>query len=178
MHNLYYSPKNLGLFFYKGLKMITVQPMGQKYGMVIEAGDDKVTFVFSQLTYFDRNKVSAASTFYKESKLMLDIGLAVFFNLKYALKDIKGLYMPSPSKLPEDYTHVEYKLEFEEGANCLTDNCVDEILALPFSDKLIYAARDLGANVPTKICDPVTGKEVLGVEVIPPEKLTGLLEKK
>jgi len=78
----------------------------------------------------------------------------------------------------EDGKVLDYKLTFEDGTDNLTDLCVDELLALPFSDKLIYAARDLGANIPDEITDPVTGKPVKGIEVISPAKLKDGLEKK
>lgn len=147
--------------------MIEVQPMGKRYGISIEAGKEKVTFIFSQLSYFARNKVSTKSVTYSGGKMYLDVGLAVFYNLKYGLKDVKGLFEP----VEEGKDPVPYKLEFEEGLDELTDNCVDELLALPFSDDIIYAARDLGAHIPEKIYDPVSGEEVKGIEVIPPEKL-------
>jgi hypothetical protein len=149
--------------------MITVNPMGQRYAMVLDAGEEKVTFFFDQLSYFARNKVSTKSTSYNGGKIYLDVGLAVFYNLKYALKDIKGLQTPEGE---------EYKLSFEKGEDCLTDKCVDELLALSFSDLIIYAARDLSANIPEEITDPVTGKKLEGIEVLSPSKLKDVLEKK
>jgi len=149
--------------------MITVNPMGQRFAMELAAGEEKVTLIFTQLNYFTRNKVSTMATSYSEGKMYLDIGLAVFFNLNYALKEVKGLANPDGSA---------YKLTFEEGTEVLTDLCVDELLALPFSNTLIYAARDLGANIPDEITDPVTGKKIEGIEVISPEKLKDGTEKK
>jgi len=149
--------------------MITVQPMGQRYSIEIAEGEEKVNFGFIQLNYFLRNKVSTFSTSYDKGKIYLDVGLAVFYNLKFALKEVKGL---------SNLDGTDYKLVFEDGVDELTDLCVDELLALPFSDKLIYAARDLGAHIPDEITDPVTGKKIKGIEVISPEKLKDGLEKK
>lgn len=149
--------------------MIIVEEMGKKFGISLGEGEDKVTFVFTQLDYFSRNKVATASTAFKEGKLTLDVGLACFYNLKYALKEVKGLYNPD---------ETPYTLEFEEGLDELTDKCINELLALPFSDKIIYMARDLSSSIPNKITNPVTGEEIEGIEVIPPEKLKGTIEKK
>ena len=142
--------------------MITVQPMGREYSITIKASaKEKLILKFRQLTYFERNKVASASTRYTQGNLSLDIGLSCFYNLKYALKEVKGL---------QDADGKPYKLEFEKGVDELTDNCVNELLACPLSDKLLYIASELGAAIPEKILDPVSGKPIEGVEVRPPKK--------
>lgn len=149
--------------------MIIVNEMGQRYGISIGEGEDQVTLIFSQLDYFSRNKVATKTTAMKEGKMVLDVGLACFYNIKYALKDVKGLY---------NADETPYKLEFEEGLDELTDKCVNELLALPFNDSILYMARDLSAQVPKEIVHPVTGEAIEGIEIIPPEKLKGYIEKK
>lgn len=149
--------------------MIKVEKMGRRYGLEVTAGEEKVTFTFAQLDYFSRNKVATLSTAYREGRLILDVGLACFYNLKYGLKEVKGL---------GDSEGGPYVLEFDDGVDQLTDNCVNEILACPISDKLLYAADQLGSHIPKEIIDPVTSKPVEGLEVIPPEKTEGALKKK
>jgi hypothetical protein len=143
--------------------------MGKRYGISISAGDEKVTLVFSQLTFRDRNRITQASTSYKGGKVVLDMGLSCFYTLKYGLKEIKGF---------QNDKGEPYKLEFEKGTPELTDKCVDEILSCNISDQIIYAARELGAEIPDKILHPLTNQPLEGVEIIPPEKLRGSLEKK
>ena len=94
--------------------------MGKRYGISISAGEEKVTLVFSQLTFRDRNRITQASTSYKGGKVVLDMGLSCFYTLKYGLKEIKGF---------QNDKGEPYKLEFEKGTPELTDQCVDEILS-------------------------------------------------
>lgn len=149
--------------------MIKVEKMGRRYGLTITAGEEKVSFIFCQLDYFSRNKVATLSTAYKEGKLILDVGLSCFYNLKYGLKEVIGLSNPEGEA---------YVLEFEDGLDELTDACVDEILSCPISEKLLYAANEIGGHIPKEILDPVTSKPIEGIEVIPPEKLKESLKKK
>jgi len=142
--------------------MITVQPMGREFSITIEASKkEKLIFKFRQLNYFERNKVASSSTRYTQGNLSLDVGLSCFYNLKYALKEVKGL---------TDDDGKPYKLEFEKGLDELTDKCVNELLACPISNKLLYISAELGADIPEAILDPVSGKPIEGVEVIPPKK--------
>ena len=50
-------------------------------------------------------------------------------SLKYCLKSMKGV-----KYIDEDGEVQDYKLEFEDGE--LTDDCVDEILNMPISNKI------------------------------------------
>lgn len=146
--------------------MIKVSKMGKEYALEITEGEEKIILHFKQLNYFDRNKVGTLSTSFSEGRVMLDVGLACFYNLKYGLKRVEGLANEDESP---------YVLEFEKGTEHLTDATVDELLACPLSDKLIYAAKDLGNNIPDVILDPVTNEPVKGIKVI---KEKGGLEKK
>lgn len=149
--------------------MIKIEPMGREYVIAIKSGKEKIKFTFRQLNYFARNKIATASTMYREGKAFLDVGLTCFYNLKYALKKVEGL---------EDEDGEPYKLEFEIDLDELTDKCVDELLACEISNELLYSARDLGSHIPKKIVHPVDGKPIKGIEVLPPEKVKGGLEKK
>jgi hypothetical protein len=149
--------------------MITVKPMGQRYAIEIAHGEEKLLFIFSQLDYFSRNEISILTTSYEGGKLSMNVGLAVFYNLKYALKEVRGF---------SDSEGKPYKLEFEQGREVLTDKCINELLATPIQNELILAARDLGSNVPDEILDPITNKKIEGIEVIDPQNLKARLEKK
>lgn len=151
--------------------MITVNKMNKRFALKIEEGEDCLLLVFSQLDYFSRNKVATLSTTTKKGKLMLDLGLACFYNIKFGLKEVRGL-------VGED--GEAYALEFEgEGDEAmLTDSCVNELLSCSIESKLIYAARDLGNNIPTEIVDPVTSEPIEGLSIIPPKELKAALEKK
>lgn len=149
--------------------MITVKPMGQRYAIEISHGKDKLLFIFSQLDYFARNEISTLVTNYEGGKLSMNVGLAVFYNLKYALKEARGFGTVDGEP---------YKLEFEKGRDVLTDKCVNELLSTPIQNHLILAARDISTNIPEEIVDPINGKKIEGIEIISPENLEARLEKK
>lgn len=146
--------------------MITVESMGKNFDIVIKSDEDEIRFTFKQLNYFQRNKVATKSTAYESGKLYLDVGLQVFYNLKYGLKNVEGL---------SGENGEPYKLRFDGEE--LTDDCVDELLACPISDKIIYAARDLSGAIPKEITDPVTNKPIEGIEVIKSDKKEALEKK-
>lgn len=149
--------------------MIKVEKMGKSFGLEISSEDEKLTFVFKQLSYFARNKVATMSTSYRKGEMILDVGLSCFYTLKYGLKEVKGLFNEAGEA---------YELSFEEAGEALTDACVDELLACEIGNKLIYATRDLSAHVPKEILDPITAKPIEGIKVIQPKDLKGALEKK
>lgn len=138
--------------------MIEVKPLNKLFTISIAASEEeKLEFKFSQLNYFTRNKVAALTTEYKAGQIQVNSALAAFYNIKYALKEVKGLV---------DEKGKPYKLQFEDDKSCLTDNCVDELLATQLSDNLIYVGLQLGANIPNKIINPSTGLEIEGVEIV------------
>lgn len=131
--------------------------MNKKFTLKISAGDQEILFTFAQLNYFTRNKIASLTTSYSQGNVLSDVGLVSFYNIKYALKEAKGLV---------DESGGEYKLTFVEGEDCLTDECVDELLASELDDALLYSAMSLGAKVPTEILNPVTKLPIEGVEII------------
>lgn len=149
--------------------MITVHPMGRRYGLEVSTGDEKITLVFSQLNYFSRNKIASITTSYKKGGVFIDSSLSCFYNIKHALKEIYGVI---------DAEGNPYKLKFENDNEELTDECVDELLSTELSDALLYTAASISNNIPTQILNPITKLPIEGLEIIPPEKLKGTLEKK
>jgi len=139
--------------------MVIVNPINTRFGLLIESGEDKVFFEFSQLTFRQKSIITSMTTKLQNGEVTFNASLECFFTLKYALKDIKGFTLPNGE---------EYKLRFESGTDCLTDECVEELLATPIEDKLLYSATQILNGIPTTICNPVTGEEIEGVEVIPP----------
>lgn len=150
--------------------MIKVEKMGKKFGLEIEEGEDKILFIFNQLNYFARNKIATLTTSYRNGKLVQDIGLVCFYNVKFGLKDVNGLV---------DDNGQPYQLEFEDDQKqALTDNCVDEIMGSEISSQLILAASNIGSKVPAVVLDPVTSEPVKGIKVVEQKNLKGYLEKK
>lgn len=84
----------------------------------------------------------------------------VFRAMKYSIKDIVGL--------EDAVTGEPYKLEFDEKGN-LTDACVNDVLNLELSEKLVISCMLFMKGIPTEITDPRTGVKLEGVEVLPPE---------
>jgi hypothetical protein len=149
--------------------MIEVKPMNQKFGLELSVDKEKVLLVFKQLDYFTRNLVATKSTKYEKGKLLLDVGLVCFYNMKYGLKDLRGF---------SDDKGKKYKLKFEEDEKALTDDCVNELLSCSIQNDLIIAARDFGSNIPEAITNPVTNEPIEGITIIAPKDIKGALEKK
>jgi len=148
--------------------MIIVKPINQRFGITVDAGDEKVFFEFTQLTFRQKSIITSLTTKLEHGEVSFNASLECFFTLKYALKDIKGFKLPGGS---------DYKLTFEKGVDCLTDECVEELLATPIEDKLLYTATHILNGIPKDIFNPVTGEVIEGVEVIKPEEL-GEVKKK
>lgn len=149
---------------------IVVNPIGRIFRVVIECEGEKLSFDFKQLDYKTKSRITSLITQSHQGQVTVDAHLQVFFNLKHGLKGVEGL---------EDEEGKPYVLEFEDKQkSCLTDNCVDALLATVFSDELQYTARELSyAVMPTDIRHPLTGEPLPGIEVIPPEQLKGIRKK-
>lgn len=79
-------------------------------------------------------------------------------SMKFAIKDIDGV------EYENDEGEIEpYKLELEDGM--LTDECVDDLLNLPISNKLSSICSTLLGGVPDKILD-ANGKEIEGIKIL------------
>ncbi len=76
--------------------------------------------------------------------------------LKYCLKDMKGVFYI------EDGEKREYRLSFENDQ--LTDDCIDEVLNMPFSSKLNSVCSAMLQGVPDKILDN-DGNEIEGIKI-------------
>lgn len=148
---------------------IVVSSIKTPYKIIFKHEEEKVEFTFRQLSFKTRNIIAGLSTTQKNGRIITDSTLALFLNLKYGIIDIKGLVDPEGE---------EYKLEFEdETKEALSDDTVDALLMVPFSDNLIFAAREMIEGVPNKITHPLTGATLENVEVISPQEMA-VIEKK
>ena len=111
-----------------------------------------ITFVIAPLNYLRKQELASCTKIVKGEE-HYDLLKSQALYIKYALKDIKGL---------EDYEGNEYKLSFE--GDCLTDDCVSEILNLEEKEKLTIAAWQL-LNGIKELVDPVTGEKLEGIEL-------------
>lgn len=85
--------------------------------------------------------------------------------IKYSVKAVEGV------KLSNGKT---YNVSYEEGTNVLTDDCVQEILCLPVSDKLGALCFGLinGVTDPLTTMDgtPIEGVKIISEESTPAKK--------
>ena len=72
--------------------------------------------------------------------------------IKYSLKSIKGLTTPDGE---------EYELEFEN--NQVTDECIDDLLNIQYSQKLAAVCTSLVSGIGQEIVDPSTGEVMEGI---------------
>jgi len=113
----------------------------------VKIGD--ITIKVSPLTYAQKEDVQAQ--FY-DKKIVGAGRLAI----KYAVKGIEGMFL---------YDGAPYSVEKESGV--LTDSCVDDLMNMEHSVKLIQVCSALLNNVPTEIVDP-KGKKIKGIEIMRP----------
>lgn len=145
---------------------IIVKPINDLFKLVVLEGDDKVTFFFKQLDYKTKAHITGLTTKVQHGQVMIDSQMTCFYNIKYGLRKVEGI---------EGLDGKPYELAFEgPDKKALSDECVDEILATPLSDKLIFSARELSkASYPNKVLHPVTQEPIEGIEVIPAHKAAG-----
>lgn len=137
---------------------IVVRPITEEFKLEISHDSEKVTFTYRQITYRIKNLIAGIVTSIKSGQIYVDTALSCFYHLKYAVKGVSGLTYADGS---------DYVLEFEdETKTALSDKCTEELLALSFNDKLIYASKQLINSIPDTIINPLTGAKLEGVELI------------
>jgi len=112
----------------------------------------EITFTLSPLNYLQKQEL-AECTRMVGGEEVFDLLKAQVYYIKHSLKDIDGV---------EDFSGDRYELEFEN--DCLTDNCVSEILCLEEKEKLTIAAWQI-LNGIKDLVDPVSGKKLAGVKL-------------
>ena len=123
----------------------------------VEIKIDNISIFISPLTYLQKSNlqplmVSAATG------NMDDAMKAVVQAMKYALKGIKGV-----TTINDEGEEVPYKVELENGE--ATEDCVNDILNMPISQKVSTICTGLMSGLSSRICDP-TGKPIEGIEVV------------
>lgn len=112
----------------------------------------EITFHLSPLSWDQKQDILS------ETKMVEGSGKnrnSTYKCLKYAVKDIEGVTLEDGSP---------YTLKLENGI--LSDECVEDLLNLELSPKLIMACFSFVQGVPNKIFNPVTGEVVEGVEIV------------
>jgi len=141
---------------------VVSRPANHVFTLKIKDGKDVVEFQIKQLLYAQKAHIMNLSTSTVNGETTIDQSLTCFYNLKYALKEVKGIV---------DENGKPLKLSFDEDGS-VADECVDELLGTSVSDGLQYAALKLSDNrFPDEVTHPVTGLPIKGVEVIHPSKL-------
>jgi len=131
--------------------------------MLIYKKSDKVSvsigdidFKISPLSFHQKSELQAHMI--KAVKGDMDEAMvSVRKSLKYCVKDIKGVHY-----LDEEGSKREYQLEFEDGE--LTDDCLDELLNMPFSSKLNSVCAAMLQGIPDKVLDN-EGNEIEGIKI-------------
>ena len=118
---------------------------------------DGIKFKISPLTFQQKNELQ--SHMIKAVKGDMEEAMtAVRKSLKFCLKDIAGVFY-----IDEDNEKREYKLQFDDKKE-VTDECISEVLNMPFSAKLNTVCSQMLQGVPDKIVDQ-DGKEIEGIKI-------------
>jgi len=149
---------------------IIVKSIKEPFKVIIDSGEEKVSLTLKQLDYKTKAHITSLTTVIREGQVTIDSVLTCFYNVKYGVKDIKGVV---------DEEGNEYKLSFDTPQKIvLTDECVDELLATSFSDSLQFTARTLPeACFPSEIIHPLTMTKIEGIEVVSAKEMKGTSKK-
>ena len=138
---------------------LVVYDMSTKFNIVIDSGEEKIKFTFRQLTYKEKNKIATLTTNYKQGQAVIDSSLTCFYVLKYGLVEIEGIVDSEGNQWALAKTD-------EDGVEVNSDEAIDALLNSKVSNGLIWAANSMLDGIPDKITNPLTGREIEGVEVI------------
>lgn len=120
----------------------------------VEVTVDDITVFISPLSY--HQKMELQDLMLRAASNDMDAAMkAVVKALKMAIKEVKGLIV--------DDEGTEYKLEF--NGEELSDECVNDLLNIPCSNKLTALCTALLAGVPDKIIGP-DGMPVPGISFV------------
>ena len=123
----------------------------------IEVKVDDLSVFISPLSY--HQKMSLQVLMLKAANNDMNAAMeAVVCALKMSIKDIKGLQV--------DDEGTEYQLEF--SGDEVSDECINDLLNLPCSNKLSAICTSLLAGVPDKILGP-DGMPIEGISFVKPK---------
>lgn len=138
---------------------LVVYDMSTKFNIVVDYEDEKLAFTFRQLTYKEKNKIATFTTKFEQGQAVIDGSLNCFYVLKYGLLDVEGINKSDGSKWTLEKTK-------EDDIEVNTDEAIDTLLNSKISNGLIWAANSMLEGIPDKITNPLTGREIQGVEVV------------
>lgn len=149
---------------------IIVNPVDKEIEIKMSEGEDSASFFIRPLDYKTKAMITGLTTKVIQGQVSIDSVMTCYYNIKYGLKKVKGLV---------DGDGKPYKLKFEDQhKKALQDDCLEEILAIPFSDNLQFVAREMTkASFPEKILHPLTGELLPGVEVVKMENANSSSKK-
>lgn len=128
---------------------------------------DDITVTIAPLSYKDKQILKGLMEMALKKDTSMD---TIIFASKYAIKccvkKVEGII---------DSMDQIYKVQFEDNKQYLTDDCVEDLLALPITDKLICTCSTLIKGIPDEITNPYTGKRMDGVKVLPVKEPDPLL---
>lgn len=112
---------------------------------------DDVRVSISPLSFHQKAEV--------QSMLSLQSGYlkAAFAAIKYSVKAVSGIEVGDGEK---------YELEFEEGGKALSDQCVDDLLNMESSAKLLTVCASMMAGIPSAGFADAEGKPLEGVSIV------------
>jgi hypothetical protein len=139
---------------------LIVNDMSTLFNIVIAHEDEKLIFTFRQLTYREKNKITSYTTEYKQGQAVVDTSLVCFYVIKYGLVKVEGL-------LKEDGTPWELVKTTEDNIEVNSDESIDALLNTQVSNGLIWAANAMTSGIPKEIVNPLNGRKIEGVEIVP-----------
>lgn len=129
--------------------MFKIPRMSDRYRLKV----DGVTFIIAPLSKDHKLEISQCGDV-SEGEFVQNIFKMQCLYLKHGLKDVLGINC---------FDETDYKLEFEN--DCLTEDCISELLNLPMHGKMMDAAWQFLNGMPDKIVDPLSGKVLKGVKL-------------
>ena len=134
-----------------------------KTSQKIEIKVDNLSIFVSPLSY--HQKLELQGLMVKASQGDMEAAMqAIVKALKVSLKDISGVITED-----EQGNDIEYKLAFQD--NEVSDECINDLLNMPCSNKISTICTSLLAGVPDQILGP-DGKPLEGVSIIKPKVAT------
>lgn len=120
---------------------------------------DNLVVKLAPLSLDQKTEIQQAMLAGNRASDIAQLSHAMRLALKYSVKGIDGLINSDDQP---------YKLEFENDV--LTDSCIDDLLNIELTDKLILVCTKLAAGVPKQFKSEKTGEPIPGVELIEPSK--------
>lgn len=115
----------------------------------------ELVFKLAPLSYYQKMELAQLGQV-KGGEVIRNHRDATIKAVQYSVKAVEGL---------ETCDDRPYELDFDSNG-ILTDTCVNELLNIEMSDKLIFSCFNMLEGLPSKIKNPATGKVVKGVEIV------------